>query len=111
MVFYVVVLGAGLDLDTLRRDGWLFEVARSEKWYRYYTYFGAFHLRPRIPFTSLTVPRFYEGQMGPILGNATHAICAVVLQCLASSSQCPCSRYVPYGHPVRVNGMLMVNGI
>jgi SulP family sulfate permease len=52
VVFYIVVLGAGLDLDTLRRDGWLFEVARSEeKWYRFYTYFGAFHRYPRIPFT------------------------------------------------------------
>jgi SulP family sulfate permease len=51
-VFYIVVLGAGFDLDTLRRDGWLFEVARSEeKWYRFYTYFGAFHRCPRIPFT------------------------------------------------------------
>ncbi|KAI0268534.1 sulfate transporter family-domain-containing protein [Russula aff. rugulosa BPL654] len=40
VVFYVVVLGAGFDLDTLRSDGWLFEVARSEeKWYRFYTYF------------------------------------------------------------------------
>ncbi|KAF8495887.1 sulfate transporter family-domain-containing protein [Russula emetica] len=40
VLFYIIVLGAGLDLDTLRRDGWLFEVARSEeKWYRFYTYF------------------------------------------------------------------------
>jgi hypothetical protein len=62
-------------------------------------------------FLSLTVPRFYEDQMGPIVGNATHATCAVVLQYLASSSQCPCSRYVLYDYPVRVNGMLMVNGI
>jgi SulP family sulfate permease len=51
-MFYIVVFGAGFDLDTLRRDGWLFEVARSEeKWYRFYTYFGAFHRYPRIPFT------------------------------------------------------------
>jgi len=45
VVFYLVVLGAGFNLDTLRRDGWLFEVARSEeKWYRFYTYFGTFHV-------------------------------------------------------------------
>lgn len=44
VVFYVVILGARFNLDTLRRDGWLFEVTRSEeKWYRFYTYFGAFH--------------------------------------------------------------------
>jgi len=55
VVFYIVVLGAGFDLDTLRRDGWLFEVARSEeKWYQYYTYFGAFHRYPSIPFTDRT---------------------------------------------------------
>ncbi|KAH9989296.1 sulfate transporter family-domain-containing protein [Russula vinacea] len=40
VVFYIVILGARFNLDTLRRDGWLFEVARSEeKWYRFYTYF------------------------------------------------------------------------
>ncbi|KAI9447202.1 sulfate transporter family-domain-containing protein [Lactarius psammicola] len=39
-VFYVVVLSAGLDLDLLRRERWLFQVARSEeKWYQFYTYF------------------------------------------------------------------------
>jgi SulP family sulfate permease len=51
VVFYIVILGARFNLDTLRRDGWLFEVARSEeKWYRFYTYFGAFHCYLRIPF-------------------------------------------------------------
>jgi hypothetical protein len=59
-------------------------------------------------FLSLTVPRFYENQMGRIVGNATHAICAVVLQYLAPSSQCPCSRYVLYDYPVHVDGMLMI---
>ncbi|KAI0247014.1 sulfate transporter family-domain-containing protein [Lactifluus subvellereus] len=40
-VFYIVVLSAGFDLDTLRRERWLFEAARSEeKWYRFYNYFG-----------------------------------------------------------------------
>jgi len=40
VVFYLVVLCADFNLDTLRRNGWLFEVARSEeKWYRFYTYF------------------------------------------------------------------------
>jgi sulfate permease, SulP family len=43
VVFYLVVFIAGLDLDSLRRDGWLFEVASNEeKWYQFYTYFGAF---------------------------------------------------------------------
>ncbi|KAI9457395.1 sulfate transporter family-domain-containing protein [Russula earlei] len=40
VVFYLVVLSAGFDMNTLRRDGWLFAVARSEeRWYRFYTYF------------------------------------------------------------------------
>ncbi|KAH9165177.1 sulfate transporter family-domain-containing protein [Lactarius sanguifluus] len=39
-LFYVVVLSAGLDLDLLRRERWLFQVARSEeKWFQFYTYF------------------------------------------------------------------------
>ena len=53
VVFYIVVLGAGFDLDALRRDGWLFEVARSEeKWYRFYTFFGAFHRYSNISFAN-----------------------------------------------------------
>lgn len=51
VVFYTVILGAGFNLDTLRRDGWLFDVARSEKWYRFYTYFGAFHRYQWVFFT------------------------------------------------------------
>jgi SulP family sulfate permease len=52
IVFYLVVFGAGFDLDSLRRDGWLFEVARhEEKWYRFYTYFGAFSLDPKVSST------------------------------------------------------------
>ncbi|KAI0300605.1 sulfate transporter family-domain-containing protein [Multifurca ochricompacta] len=40
IVFYLVILTAGVDLVTLRKEGWLFEVARSEEtWYRFYTYF------------------------------------------------------------------------
>ncbi|KAH9023183.1 sulfate transporter family-domain-containing protein [Lactarius pseudohatsudake] len=39
-LFYIVVLSAGLDLDLLRRERWLFQIARSEeKWYQFYTYF------------------------------------------------------------------------
>ena len=46
-VFYVVILIAGLDLDVLRRERWLFQVARSEeKWYQFYTYFGRFPITP-----------------------------------------------------------------
>jgi SulP family sulfate permease len=48
VLFYFVVFVAGLDLDSLRRDGWLFEVAEQEKWYRFYTYFGEFYLGPKI---------------------------------------------------------------
>lgn len=40
-VFYVIVAAAHLDLPTLRRDGWLFDVAvSSEPWYHFYSYFG-----------------------------------------------------------------------
>ncbi|KAN0133449.1 Sulfate transporter family domain containing protein [Lactarius tabidus] len=39
-VFYIVILCAGLDLDFLRRERWLFQIASSEeKWYKFYTYF------------------------------------------------------------------------
>ncbi|KZV70927.1 hypothetical protein PENSPDRAFT_578682 [Peniophora sp. CONT] len=39
-VFYVIVAAAHLDLPTLRREGWLFDVAvSSEPWYHFYSYF------------------------------------------------------------------------
>ena len=45
IAFYFIVFVAGFELDSLRRDGWLFEVAKhEEKWYRFYTYFGALYL-------------------------------------------------------------------
>ena len=46
-MFYIVVLSAGFDLDTLRRERWIFEAARGEeKWYQFYTYFGGSHFIP-----------------------------------------------------------------
>ncbi|KAL4066573.1 sulfate transporter family-domain-containing protein [Scleroderma citrinum] len=39
-VFYVIVVAAGLNLDKLRKDGWLFESAGLEdKWYGFYSYY------------------------------------------------------------------------
>ncbi|KAI6096494.1 sulfate transporter family-domain-containing protein [Pisolithus sp. B1] len=42
VVFYVIVIAAGFDLDSLRRDGWLFDSAGTTGaggWYAFYTYF------------------------------------------------------------------------
>jgi SulP family sulfate permease len=44
-VFYIVVAAAQLDLDTLRKDGWLFNSAEvsggvEDKWYGFYSYLG-----------------------------------------------------------------------
>ncbi|KAG9091211.1 hypothetical protein FRC07_011893 [Ceratobasidium sp. 392] len=40
VVFYIVVAIAGLDLDTLRSTGWIFDVGGSkEPWYHFYTKF------------------------------------------------------------------------
>ncbi|KAI6127650.1 sulfate transporter family-domain-containing protein [Pisolithus croceorrhizus] len=42
VVFYVIVIAAGFDLDSLRRDGWLFDSAGTTGaggWYEFYTYF------------------------------------------------------------------------
>ncbi|EIM84807.1 uncharacterized protein STEHIDRAFT_60168 [Stereum hirsutum FP-91666 SS1] len=45
-VFYIVVLAAGLDLDVLRKAGWIFDVGASEeKWYQFYTYFDLKSIR------------------------------------------------------------------
>ena len=42
VIFYIVVLAAGLDLGGLRRSGWLFDMGASahEPWYTFYTYYG-----------------------------------------------------------------------
>ncbi|KAF7986828.1 hypothetical protein HWV62_12524 [Athelia sp. TMB] len=41
IIFYIVVAAAGLDLDTLRKTGWLFNMGDSgdEKWYDFYSYY------------------------------------------------------------------------
>ncbi|KAF7972560.1 hypothetical protein HWV62_17676 [Athelia sp. TMB] len=41
IIFYIVVAAAGLDLDALRKTGWLFNMGDSgdEKWYYLYSYY------------------------------------------------------------------------
>lgn len=40
IVFYIVVVAAGLDLETLRQQGWIFEMPRSNvPWYHFYSYY------------------------------------------------------------------------
>lgn len=93
VLFYLVVLVVGFDLDMLRSKGWLFEVAKSEaKWYQFYTYFGVFHFDSKIPFTDY--PRSHEDQVGPVVGDLAYAVRASVLQHLASSPECSCARCV-----------------
>lgn len=42
-IFYVVVAAAGLDISTLRHDGWIFDMGgSSESWYKFYSYFSTF---------------------------------------------------------------------
>lgn len=47
IAFYVVVAAAGLNLDQLRKEGWLFESAQGtggleDKWYGFYSYYGVY---------------------------------------------------------------------
>lgn len=42
-IFYIVVLGARLDLTKLRENGWLFDIGAEggrEPWWKFYTYYG-----------------------------------------------------------------------
>ena len=40
-IFYVVVAAAGLDIQTLRETGWVFDMGgSSESWYKFYSYFS-----------------------------------------------------------------------
>ena len=42
-IFYVVVLASGLSLDTLRDEGWVFDIRGGDDgvgWYKFYDYFG-----------------------------------------------------------------------
>ena len=44
VLFYIVVAGAGLSLDDLRKHGWLFNLgdgASREPWYKVYSYLGS----------------------------------------------------------------------
>lgn len=49
IAFYVIVIAASLDLDKLRKDGWLFELApgTGDKWYEFYSYYGEYAARQR----------------------------------------------------------------
>ena len=44
VLFYIVVAIAHLDVPTLRRAGWLFDMGgTNEPWYHFYMYFGTQH--------------------------------------------------------------------
>lgn len=44
-VFYLIVVAAGWDLGTLRKDGWVFDLGGrdEESWYKFYSYYGQYH--------------------------------------------------------------------
>lgn len=43
IIFYIVVVAAGLNLSSLRDKGWLFIIDTSDDpWYKFYSYYGSF---------------------------------------------------------------------
>lgn len=47
MIFYIIVAAAQLNLNDLRKEKWLFEMAsngsgQKEQWYSFYQYFGKY---------------------------------------------------------------------
>ncbi|KAF8621955.1 hypothetical protein AX15_007386 [Amanita polypyramis BW_CC] len=51
LLFYIIIFAAGLSLDDLRKEGWLFDMGMDgvhEAWYKMYSYLdpGAVHLGP-----------------------------------------------------------------
>ncbi|KAI0694038.1 sulfate transporter family-domain-containing protein [Cytidiella melzeri] len=43
IIFYIVVAAARLNLDILRRDGWVFQMgSNNEPWYKFYALYGTF---------------------------------------------------------------------
>lgn len=89
----------------LRKAGWIFDVGASEeKWYQFYTYFGAPSLlSPIILFPSVAnndmftvAHRPQVDTLGPTMGHSAYAVRALVFQYIASSFECTCSWYVPF---------------
>ena len=55
----MVVAARHLDLNMLRRDGWLFDIGTShEPWYHFYTFFGEFAAVNLIVSRVLMIGRF-----------------------------------------------------
>ena len=55
-IFYVVVAAAGLDIQTLRQTGWVFDMGgSSESWYKFYSYFSKPPETPGFSIHKLTV--------------------------------------------------------
>ncbi len=49
MIFYIVVLAARIPLDTLRDEGWIFDVRGGDDgvgWYKFYDYYGKLDSTP-----------------------------------------------------------------
>lgn len=80
LIFYIVVLSARIDLTSLRKEGWIFDMGNtSEPWYAFYKYYSEFvpPLYPQIPIELHR--RFQIGRFQRIMVDTTDAICTVIV--------------------------------
>lgn len=89
-IFYVVVAAAGLDIPTLRHDGWIFDMGgSSESWYKFYSYFSTFIHIFQAYENQLTngQQRFQPDKLPCALGHNADTICTVHIEYLAYLEQ------------------------
>ncbi|KAK0451278.1 sulfate transporter family-domain-containing protein [Desarmillaria tabescens] len=68
VIFYVVVLAAGIPMDVLRKNGWVFDVQSGNEagWYKFYGYFGRCNLRSTSRYSFSFAPDFTQVRFKPL---------------------------------------------
>jgi len=82
VAFYVIVAAASLNLDNLRKEGWLFESAQGtgEKWYEFYSYYGEYTARLSTLFMGAHTHAPWRpelDQVDPTMEYTVYPICVV----------------------------------
>jgi SulP family sulfate permease len=68
LVFYIVAVSAGIDIETLRASGWVFDLPQNTPWYAFYQLYGSFFAmslfsrtrRSFLPFCGLVPPKDFR---------------------------------------------------
>lgn len=90
VLFYIIVLSAGIDLSSLRTSGWLFDMGSSSesRWYEFYMHYSTLRKVPCQKAGPDLPLDFGNVQFGPLLATIPTQLALWVIALLQLSEPC-----------------------